>query len=241
MEPVIHNVKNLPVREGDGVRRVRLIGLEDQPPTCTMGYTEIEPGKTGSHHIHPWEHERYILSGSGVLVCDGKEYPIKEGDAIFIPGDVEHYALNNGGQGVYRHIEINPLIAAQSGGARNTSGEGTGQPPVIRNYRDLRSGTGSRILSTNDGVPNYVMLYNGAMAPGAVSHAGTGGHTHPWEHLIFVLEGHANLVCDGKTYQISEGDAVLVPPNALHQWRNTTQKPMKRVTFNPIAAEAHKG
>ena len=30
-----------------------------------------------------------------MLVCDGQEYPIREGDGMFIPGNVDHYTLNN--------------------------------------------------------------------------------------------------------------------------------------------------
>jgi quercetin dioxygenase-like cupin family protein len=206
-----------------------------------MSYSEIYPNKTSAHHIHPWEHEVYVIKGAGTLVCDGKEYPVKEGDAMLIPGNVDHYTLNNGGQGIIRRIEINPLIAAQSRGARNEGGKGSGKPPVIRNYRDLNEKTGSRILNTKDGVPNYVMLYNGNMAPGAVSHPDGGGHAHPWEHVVYFLEGHGTLFCDGKEYTVSEGDAVLVPPDSFHQWRNTSDLPMKRVTFNPIAAEGHGG
>ncbi|MEK7814454.1 MAG: cupin domain-containing protein [Chloroflexota bacterium] len=238
MEPVIRNAKNVPAREGGGVR---LIGLEQHPPTCTMSLSVIEPGKTSSHHIHPWEHEVYILEGSGVLTCDGKEYPVKEGDAMFIPGNVDHYTLNNRRSGVLRRIEVNPLIASQSGGARNTGGKGTGQPPVIRNYRDLNMKVGHVLLSSKDGVPGYVLLYNGAMAPGAVSHPATGGHTHRWEHVVYILKGSGTLVSDGKSYTVSEGDAVLVPPNVRHQWKNETRAPMLRVTFNPVASEAHGG
>jgi quercetin dioxygenase-like cupin family protein len=80
------------------------------------------------------------------------------------------------------------------------------------------------------------MLYNGAMAPGAASHADIGGHTHAWEHVVYVLEGQGILVCDGTDYVIAEGDGVLVPANVHHQWRNTSDLPLKRVTFNPIAA-----
>lgn len=206
-----------------------------------MSYTEIYPNKTSNHHIHPWEHEVYIIKGAGTLVCDGKEYPIKAGDAIFTPGNVDHYTLNNGGQGVIRRIEINPLIASQSSGARPQGRKGSGKPPVIRNFKDLNAATGSRILNTKDGVPNYVMLYNGNMAPGAVSHPDGGGHAHPWEHVVFFLEGHGTLFCDGKEYTVSEGDAVLVPPDSFHQWRNTSDLPMRRVTFNPVVAEAHGG
>ena len=242
MEPVVRNFRSIHTPEGPAAR---LISLDDDPPTCTMSYTEIYPDKTSAHHTHPWEHEVYIIKGSGTLVCDSKEYPVREGDAIFIPGDVEHYTLNNGGQGVMRRIEINPLIAAQSGGpgaVRSTPRQsGKDAVPVIRNYRDLNAETGSRILNTKDGVPTYVMLYNGNMAPGAVSHPDGGGHTHPWEHVVYVLEGHGTLFCEGKEYTVAEGDAVLVPPNSFHQWRNTSDLPLKRVTFNPIAAEEHGG
>ncbi len=236
MEPVIRNFRNVYTPEGPSAR---MIWLDDNPATCTMTYSEIYPDKTSAHHIHEWEHEVYIIKGSGTLICDGKEYPVKAGDALFIPPNVDHYTLNNGGEGVIRRIEINPLGAAQSGGARNEGGTGTGQAPVIRNYRDLNSETGSRILGVEDGVPTYVMLYNGEMQPGAVSHPDTGGHTHSWDHSVFVLEGHGTLVCDGQDYLVAEGDAILVPPNTHHQWKNDSDLPMVRVTFNALASVAH--
>ena len=238
MEPVVRNYRSIFTPGGSAAQ---LIWLDDNTPTCTMTYSEIPPGQTSSHHIHPWEHEIYIIDGSGTLFCDAKEYPVREGDAIFIPENVEHYTLNTGGQGVIRRVEINPLAAAQSSAARSNGGTGTGQPPTIRNYRDLDSETSTPILASKDGVPNYLMLYNGAMLPGQVSHPDTGGHSHPWDHVVFILEGQATLVCEGKAFAVSEGDAVLVPPNVLHQWRNETQQPMKRVTFNPLASERHGG
>jgi hypothetical protein len=96
---------------------------------------------------------------------------------------------------VIRRIEGNPLLASQHSGARRQggTGTGTGQPPVIRNYRDLDMQAGHVLLRGTDGVPTYVMLYNGAMAPGAVSHAPTGGHTHRWEHVVYVLQGAGTL------------------------------------------------
>jgi len=45
------------------------------------------------------------------------------------------------------------------------------------------------------GVPTCVMLYNGAMAPGAISRADIGGHTHGWDHVVYVLQGSDTLVC----------------------------------------------
>jgi quercetin dioxygenase-like cupin family protein len=234
MEPVIRNIRD----HFDGINAARLINLDDNPPTCTLSYSQIEPGNTSSHHIHEWEHEVYIIEGTGTLFCDGKEYPVKAGDAMFIPPNVDHYTLNNGGNGNIHRIEINPLIAAQSGGARNHGGEGTGQPPVIRNHSELDRSQGHVLISSEDGAPTYVMLHNNPMQPGAVSHADTGGHTHKWEHVVYMLEGTATLVCGGKDYTVSQGDAILVPPNEHHQWKNESQSPVVRVTYNPVASEA---
>ena len=234
MEPVIRNIRD----HCDGTNAARLINLDDNPPTCTLSYSQIGPGNTSSHHIHEWEHEVYIIEGTGTLFCDGKEYPVKAGDAMFIPPNVDHYTLNNGGNGDIHRIEINPLIAAQSGGARNDGGEGTGQPPVIRNHSELDRSQGHVLISSEDGATNYVMLHNDPMQPGAVSHADTGGHTHKWEHVVYMLEGTATLVCGGKDYTVSQGDAILVPPNEHHQWKNDSRSPVVRVTYNPVASEA---
>ena len=234
MEPVIRNIRE----HFDGTNSARLINLDDNPPTCTLSYSQIKPGKTSSHHIHEWEHEVYIIEGSGTLFCDGKEYPVKAGDAMFIPPNVDHYTLNNGGSGNMYRIEINPLIAAQSGGGRNDGGQGTGVPPVIRNHSELDRAKGHVLIGSSDGAPNYLMLHNDPMQPGAVSHPDTGGHTHEWEHVVYVLEGTATLVCGGKDYTVSQGDAILVPPNELHQWKNESQAPVVRVTSNPLSSEA---
>ncbi len=238
MEPIIRNLKDVFTPGGSPGR---LITLDDNPPTCTMTYSEIEPGQTSAHHIHPWEHEVYIIEGSGTLVCDGNNYPVKAGDALFIPGEVDHYTLNDSGQGNIKRIEINPLMAAQQGGAREGGGVGSGKPPMIRNHADLNAETGSRIIGSADGAPTYLMLYNGAMAPGSVSHAAEGGHVHPWEHVVYILEGSAVIACEGTEYPVTAGDAVLVPPNTFHQWRNHGDQPMLRVTFNPLESEHAEG
>ena len=67
MEPIIHNVKDFPAGAV-----ARLISADDNPNLVTLAYSVIEPGGTSSHHIHEWEHEVYIIEGSGTLVADGR-------------------------------------------------------------------------------------------------------------------------------------------------------------------------
>jgi quercetin dioxygenase-like cupin family protein len=54
---------------------------------------------------------------------------------------------------------------------------------------------------------------------------GAGGHsplhTHPWEHEVFVLEGEGQLFDGVKATPFRAGDAVFVPANEQHQFKNT--------------------
>ena len=232
MEPIIRNAKADLTPENN---ITRLVTVDDGPPTYTMIYQEIAPGQTSSHHIHPWEHEVFIIEGSGTLVCDGQQYRVQAGDGILIPGNVDHYTLNDGGQGAIRRLEVNPLIAAQGGtGAGGTMG--SSQPPVIKNIREYSSGPGLRLITSVDGAPNYVMSY-GVLAAGQSSHDDTGGHSHAWEHEEFVLEGSGGILCGDQEHSVSAGDGVYVPPNIHHQWRNPGQGKLTRVSFNPLSAE----
>ena len=228
MEPIIKNYRNFFQPGGPAAR---LINLEDHPPTCTLSYSHILPGETSSHHIHPWEHEVYIIQGSGTLLCDGKEYPVKARDAIYIPPNVDHYTLNTGGAGPIVRIEINPLTATQSGGARNTGGAGTGQPPIVKNLANLNTSPGAArpILNAEDGTANYVMAHRG-MAAGEVSPE----HAHAWEHLAYVIEGSCILTCDSKDYTVSEGDAILIPPHLAHEWSRSAGPVANWLVFNPV-------
>ena len=46
-------------------------------------------------------------------------------------------------------------------------------------------------------------------------------HTHPFEHLNYVIEGHGALVMEGgEEYEIEKGDFALVLPDEKHQYRN---------------------
>jgi quercetin dioxygenase-like cupin family protein len=203
LEPVIRNVSNL-MSEGD--YSARMITLEDNPPTCTLSYRAIQPGETSPHHIYPWEQEVFTIESSGTLICDGKNYPVKAGDAIYIPSNVDHYMLNDGGEGVMLRIEINSLEVARSGGASNNGGQGTGEAPVIRNESELNRTVSHVLLNTEDALPNYVMLHNDPMEQEQLATL-TPEDTHAWEHVVFVLEGSGTLVSNGKNYAVPKNDA----------------------------------
>jgi len=53
-----------------------------------------------------------------------------------------------------------------------------------------------------------------------------GGHTplhsHPWEHLNYVIEGNGVVISEGKQHKLKTGDFVMILPGEIHQYRNTS-------------------
>ena len=48
-------------------------------------------------------------------------------------------------------------------------------------------------------------------------------HTHPFEHLNYIIQGHGALVADDGTERpVKQGDFVLVLPGEKHQYKNAS-------------------
>ncbi len=47
-------------------------------------------------HLHSQAEVYFFLSGTGEVVVEGEATPVRAGDAVFIPGDTEHVAVNTG-------------------------------------------------------------------------------------------------------------------------------------------------
>ncbi len=102
MHKVIHqsDVESLPVNmEGASETRIQwLIHEPDGAENFYMRRFTINPGGHSPRHSHPYEHEIYILSGTGNALVDGKWYEISRDFVIFVPPDVEHQIKNTGAE-----------------------------------------------------------------------------------------------------------------------------------------------
>ncbi len=49
-------------------------------------------------------------------------------------------------------------------------------------------------------------------------------HTHPFEHLNYVIEGNGVVIAEDRERELKKGDFVLVLPGETHQYRNTSIK-----------------
>ena len=97
--------------------------------------------------------------------------------------------------------------------------------PVIRSVDD----SSNPVLGPDDGVSTSVLLMV-RHKPGESSP----DHVHAWEHMAYITEGSGILNVEGTDYPIKAGDAVLVPGGARHQFTNTGDVMLSRVTVNPL-------
>jgi len=70
------------------------ISARDGAENFAMRFFEVTPDGQTPLHSHPYEHEVYILDGSGSVWRDGQEVPLQAGNVLFIPADEKHQFKN---------------------------------------------------------------------------------------------------------------------------------------------------
>jgi quercetin dioxygenase-like cupin family protein len=84
------------------------------------------------------------------------------------------------------------------------------------------------LIGQDDGAPSFTMRQF-EIVPGGC----TPKHAHGHEHEVFVLEGAAVVLLGGAEHALRPGTAVFVPPNVVHQFRNTGSAPLKFLCLIP--------
>jgi len=85
------------------------------------------------------------------------------------------------------------------------------------------------LIAKEIGAENFAMrLFE--MEPGGYSPF----HNHPWEHEVFILEGEGLVVDEERERKFRTGDAIFIPPNEKHQFKNKGEKTVKFLCVVPI-------
>lgn len=84
------------------------------------------------------------------------------------------------------------------------------------------------LVGKGESAPNFAMRQF-EVAPGGY----TPKHFHDYEHEVFVLEGQGEVLAGDQPLPLKPGDVVYVVPNEVHQFRNTSDKPLKFLCLVP--------
>ncbi|RLF49863.1 MAG: cupin [Thermoplasmata archaeon] len=98
------------VRDGEGDVKIRwLITQKDGAPNFAMRVFELSPNSATPYHVHPWEHEVYVLEGKCKIVSEKGDVFCEEGDVAFVPPGIKHQ-FRNVGDGKLKFICVIPII-----------------------------------------------------------------------------------------------------------------------------------
>ncbi len=113
---------------------------------------------------------------------------------------------------------------------------------LLRNYKEVHSkpvemegakGVGIRwLISQKDGAPNFAMRVFEIQPNGFTPY-----HKHDWEHEVFIRDGEGTLLSDETEYKIKAGDAILIPPDEPHQFKNASDKKLEFLCLIPNKGE----
>jgi len=88
------------------------------------------------------------------------------------------------------------------------------------------------MVGRESNAPNFAMRHF-VVAPGGH----TPRHHHPFEHEVYVVEGTMTAECDGETREVSGGDVLFVPSEAVHQFVNTSPSPARFLCLVPMESD----
>jgi len=78
----------------EGVKIKWLLDKSVGAPAFAMRHFTVQPGGHTPLHKDDWEHEVYVLEGEGFVKHQDREYPIRPGDAVFVPANQLHQFRN---------------------------------------------------------------------------------------------------------------------------------------------------
>jgi quercetin dioxygenase-like cupin family protein len=87
---VVEVAKVPPVSLGLGINTHIVCGKN-----LTLSFANIAPDSAGKMHSHPHEQMIYVLEGEADLILGGKTYPLRAGDTMWVPSNIEHTGITH--------------------------------------------------------------------------------------------------------------------------------------------------
>ena len=92
---LIRNINDTPLQpvtmQGvQGATMAIMCGKADGAPNFALRQFRIDAGGNTPRHSHDYEHEVFVVSGSGTVLLEGAERAIRAGDVILVPAEQEH-------------------------------------------------------------------------------------------------------------------------------------------------------
>ncbi|MCK4644020.1 cupin domain-containing protein [bacterium] len=85
-----------------------LVAKKDGAENYAMRMFEVQKDGHTPEHVHEWEHEIFVLEGSGLLATEEGDFTLEPGDFGFVPEMVLHQ-FRNTGDGIFKFLCVVPI------------------------------------------------------------------------------------------------------------------------------------
>ena len=128
---LVRHEKTQATRVEPGLYGVRLIDGRHGTRGISLIRGWMEPGARHSRHTHEVDEVIVFLEGDAVMEIDGREYPVRAGDAIHVPAGTPHGSVNGG------HRDLRFVAAFADGliGSNPLAPEGPAPAPRVSRMR----------------------------------------------------------------------------------------------------------
>jgi mannose-6-phosphate isomerase-like protein (cupin superfamily) len=187
------------------------------------------PGRSRPRSLGDEQEILYVSSGRGTLRLDGHEHPLEPGTAAFLASG-ETYEIDNGGA---EALTVVSVLAPQEHPVPDGSRRVTVR---LADQEELRADENRtyRYLVNEDAGCTDVTQFLGIVEPCRAP-----DHSHPYDEVGYIVEGHGYAHVGGRSTPIGPGSCFHLPPQEVHCIENTGPGVMRILgVFHPSGSPA---
>jgi mannose-6-phosphate isomerase-like protein (cupin superfamily) len=219
--------RSVPAQRGDGASIKVTIDESSGSQRLVQRLVRFEPGRSRRRAPSDRHEVLYVLSGRGSVAVAGTTHALAPGTAAYVLAG-EEYEVESDGE---EELAVVSVTAPAEHDHRRTA--------VTVRYADRPPlGAGKdrefRYLVNEDLGCLDVTQFVGTIPPGRAP-----THSHDYDEVVYVLEGHGMLHIGGSSTPIGAGSCIHLPPHELHCLENVGDVPMRVLgVFYPSGSPA---
>lgn len=162
-------------------------------------------------HSHPTDEIYIVMSGTGYVMVGGRNIAVKAGDIVAIPPNVYHTMFCT-------EKDEAPYKWAALWWPHMEGVEPFGEEIVVQRFdpKTAESGHNGTILAA-DVVPRQLKTPFGHAFGYLTAGQTMEAHRHHTHEMYMMLEGTGKMTIDDETCNVTAGDVIAIPPDALHE------------------------
>ncbi len=213
-----------------------MVGAFNNAKNLTTGNVRINAGAILPYHRHTFAETVTLLSGAALFEVEGRMYTLEPFDNVSVPAGLAHRVVNlSHNEPAICHIAMNTekpdRELVETFFSKRSMPRATVVIPNGERYTNYR--TAERYDPGKNAA--FVDYFNDDLLPGFPMSGGHGlfdpggrlpAHLHDFDESIFIADGAATCLVEGREYSLQAGSTALQPRGRIHYFINNSNARM---------------